>query len=267
MLSDFHVHTTYSADADAEPELQVRQAISLGMKELCITDHYDYDSSQPDYVLVADLSRYQPHLERLQNQYRDQIRLNIGIELGLQLREQEALAQTAAGYPYDYIIGSSHLVDGQDPWYREMFHGRSERDAYERYFEVTLQRVRRMDCFDAFGHLDYIVRYGPNTNQYYSYDAYREWIDPILTTLIAGGKALECNTGGLKYGLGHPNPAEDVLRRYRELGGELLTVGSDAHQVQHLGYSFRQLPELLKSCGFRYYTIYHQRTPEMIPLE
>lgn len=266
MLSDFHIHTTYSPDSDAAPQLQIEQAISLGMRELCVTDHYDYDSGNPDYAFVADLSRYLPHMEQLREEYRNRIRLNIGIELGLQLHEQEHLSQVAAQYPYDFIIGSSHLIDGLDPWYPDYFQNRSERSAYERYFEVTLERIRQMDCFDVFGHLDYIVRYGPNTNQFYSYEAYREWIDPILRTLIEKGKGLECNTGGLKYGLGHPNPTGDVLRRYRELGGEILTVGSDAHAVQHLGYEFSRLPELLKSCGFRYYTVYHQRRPEFVPL-
>ena len=157
-------------------------------------------------------------------------------------------------------------MDSKDPYYPEFFDGYTEREAYEKYFSVSLARIRQIDCFDVLGHLDYVVRYGPNRNQYYSYEAYQEYIDPILKTLIEKGRGLECNTAGFKYGLGHPNPTEDILRRYRELGGEILTVGSDAHRPEHIGYDFHRLPELLKACGFRYYTIYHNRKPEFLPL-
>ena len=88
----------------------------------------------------------------------------------------------------------------------------------------------------------------------------------ILVELIRRGKGLECNTGGLKYGLRHPNPTEEVLVRYRDLGGEILTVGSDAHKPEHLGYDFDYCRELLKRCGFKYYTVFHQRKPVFLPL-
>ena len=88
----------------------------------------------------------------------------------------------------------------------------------------------------------------------------------ILEVLIAQGRALECNTGGYKYGLGEPNPSASVLKRYRELGGELITIGSDAHESRHLGYAFSQANSLLKECGFRYYTVYQNRKPCFYPL-
>ena len=91
-------------------------------------------------------------------------------------------------------------------------------------------------------------------------------IDEILRILIQSGRGIEINTAGLKYGLGHPNPHERILKRYRELGGELLSVGSDAHRPEHLAYEFDKVPELLLSCGFRYYTEYRQRKPEQITL-
>ena len=90
----------------------------------------------------------------------------------------------------------------------------------------------------------------PTRNQNYSYEAYQDLIDPILKTLIEKGKGLECNTGGLRYGLGHPNPCEDILRRYRQLGGEILTIGSDAHSPEQVGYGFQTASRLLAACGF-----------------
>ena len=123
-----------------------------------------------------------------------------------------------------------------------------------------------MKSYDTLGHLDYIVRYGPNKNQNYSYEAYASYIDPILQFLIEQHKCLEVNTAGLKYGLGHPNPEESVLKRYRELGGTLITIGSDAHRPEHIAYDFDKLESILKELGFRSYTIFRQREPVEMPL-
>jgi histidinol-phosphatase (PHP family) len=205
-------------------------------------------------------------MEKIRQEYDGKIRVNCGVELGLQNHIKEYLDELVRKYSFDYIIGSSHFIDTIDPYLPVYFEGRSERAAYERFFEISLSRVRNLDCFDSYGHLDYVVRYGPNRNRDYSYREYQDYIDPILKTLIEKGKGLECNTGGLKYGLGHPNPTEEILRRYRELGGEILTIGSDAHAPQHIGYDFSLIPDMLKACGFRYYTIFRERRPVFLPL-
>ena len=114
--------------------------------------------------------------------------------------------------------------------------------------------------------MDFIVRYGPNQNREYSYEAYADYIDPILRHLIENGKCLEVNTGGFKYGLGEPNPCAGVLRRYRELGGELLTIGSDAHDPKHLCFDFDRAQALLLDLGFRYYAVFQKRKMELLPL-
>ena len=137
---------------------------------------------------------------------------------------------------------------------------------YRHFFEVTLKRLESYDCFDSLGHLDFVVRYGPNKNRFYDFKTYGDIISAILELLIRKDKALEVNTGGFKYGLGHPNPCEDILKRYRELGGRLLTVGSDAHVPGFVGYEFDRTAELLKELGFREYALYRRRVPEMLPL-
>ncbi len=265
MLCDFHLHTSFSGDSDTPPEDQILKAAALNMPRICVTDHHDMDVvSDCDFTL--DLPKYFPAMEALREQYRDQIRIEIGIELGLQNHIAQKLHETAVSYPFDFIIGSCHFIDGQDPYFPAFFQGKSEKEAYRRFFEVTLKRVEKLDCFDSLGHLDYVVRYGPAKNRYYDPKEYFDIIEPILRILVHRGKALECNTGGLHYGLGHPNPCEEILRRYRELGGELITVGSDAHVPSRLGYDFDYVRDLLKACGFSHYTVYHQRKPEFLPL-
>jgi histidinol-phosphatase (PHP family) len=116
--------------------------------------------------------------------------------------------------------------------------------------------------FDVYGHIDYVVRYGPNKNRFYTYEKYSDVIDEILRTLIARGKGIELNTAGFKYGLGHPNPTEEILARYRELGGEILTIGSDAHAPEQIAYDFAKVTEILRQAGFRFYTVFTARKPE-----
>ena len=100
----------------------------------------------------------------------------------------------------------------------------------------------------------------------YSYKQYADIIDEILKLLIEKGKGIEINTGGFKYGLGHPNPTEDIIARYRELGGEIITVGADAHKPEHVAFDFEKVSGILKEAGFSYYTVFKNRKPEFVKL-
>ncbi|MCI8550251.1 MAG: histidinol-phosphatase HisJ family protein [Lachnospiraceae bacterium] len=263
---DSHLHTSFSVDSDTPPEIQIERAIALGMPSLCITDHQDFDGPPDIKDFTFDTKAYWKALLPLKEAYRGKIDLRIGVELGLQTGIPSDLAAYAASQPFDFIIGSIHFCDGMDPYYPKYYEGRTEDAAYRAYFEEELKNFKAYDCFDSAGHLDYIVRYGPNKNTFYTYEKFRDIFDEILKLLIQRGQGLECNTAGFKAGLGHPHPTEAILKRYRELGGEILTLGSDAHRPEHLAFHFDQIGDLLKSCGFRYYTIFKGRKPEFLPL-
>lgn len=269
VLCDCHLHTEFSGDSDTPLRTQLERAISLGMKELCITDHHDYDSWFCEENFELDLPPYLEALRRVREEYRGRLQVNIGIELGLQVHTADYLRwfDQEYGREFDFVIGSSHFVDNMDPYYPDYWEKAGEQAGLERFFQVSLERVRRLsDVFDSYGHLDYPIRYTPEKNAFYSYEKYRELIDPILRELIARGKALECNTGGYKYGLGQPNPCREILARYRELGGELITIGSDAHVPDYVGYAFPECRKLLKDCGFRYYAVFRERRANMLAL-
>ena len=261
MYSDCHLHTEFSGDCETPVREQIETAIALGMKELCITDHHDYDAECSDTDFTLDVEHYLPALKKYQEEYQDRINLLIGIEFGLQPHLTDYEQDFFSRYNFDFVIGSTHFIDNADPYCPCFFEGRSEQDAYSRYFEVQAENIRRFRHYDSAGHLDYIFRYGPDQNRNFRYSIYADYLDDILKTLISRGKGLECNTAGLRKGLGQPNPHLDIIRRYRELGGEIITLGSDAHVSRDIGYRFEEAGKLLTDCGFSYYTTFHNQKP------
>ena len=282
--ADCHLHTSFSGDSTAPMEQMIEQAIRLGLSRLCFTEHLDWDypapkpqgadsageatRNGPQNPLSLDLPAYFKRFEELSAHYRSQIELRFGIELGMIDSGYAAYHTLLQRYPFDFVIASSHLVDRLDPYYPEFWQSyrqkgnEAARLGVERYFASTLEHLIAYQNFDTYAHLDYIIRYAPGKRSY-SYAEYADSLDAILKRLIELEKALEVNTGGYKYGLGVPNPQPEVLRRYRELGGELITIGSDAHAPEHIAYDFAVCRELLSSLGFRYYAVYDKRSRNM----
>lgn len=269
MFWDTHMHCHFSADSNSTPASMANGAIAKGLSGICFTDHIDYDyPNRPEDPIIFefDLAEYKSSMQKLQLQYADRLPILCGIELGLQPHLSKKHTRLLQEHSFDFVIGSSHVVHGKDPYYASFYEGRTEEEAYREYFLSILENIQSFHDFDVYGHIDYAVRYGPNKNIDYSYKKYADIIDEILKQLIALGKGIEVNTAGFRYGLGHPNPCEDILIRYRELGGEILTLGADAHEPEWIGYCFDKLPQLLKACGFSYYTLFKNRKAEFIPL-
>lgn len=270
MLWDTHMHTAFSTDSEASPESMIEASIELGLGGICITDHMDYDypkehpEDEPEFIL--DTPVYFPTIQKLGQQYKDKIKVLTGIELGLQPHLTAKHQELVSRYDFDFVIGSSHVIHGKDPYYSRFFEGKTEQQAYQEYFESILENLAVFDNFDVYGHIDYVVRYGPNRNLEYSYQKYADVIDAILEKLIDMGKGIEINTGGFKYGLGHPNPTEDIINRYHELGGEIITIGADAHKPEHVAFDFAKVPDILKAAGFQYFTVFEKRKPTFLPL-
>lgn len=263
MKADFHTHTNFSTDAarNSAPEVMIQSAIQHGLETICITDHMDPDFDDIGEEFVFDTEAYFQTLLPLQEKYRDQIEVLIGVEFGLQPHLGEKAKEYVNKYPFDYVIGSTHVLHGLDPYIRDNFKDHTDKQLYREMFEETLINIQNVKDFDSMGHLDYIVRYGLEREKSYSYEENSDVIDAILKCLIQNGKGLELNTAGLKYGLPFAHPYPAILKRYRELGGEIITVGSDGHKPEHLAYDFHVVNDLLLGCGFKYYTEFRKRKP------
>lgn len=264
MLYDYHTHTQFSGDSDTPVRAMLDQAVALGLKEICITDHIDYDYPNDPDLFIFDIEEYFSVLTSLQKEYKPLISVRIGMEYGLMPHLGERLKHLATSYPFDFIIGSSHVVDHTDPYYPEYWKDKSEEEGILRYFESILENLDSCSDFDVYAHIDYIIRYVPSKRKNYAYKTYQEIIEQCLKRLISMGKGIEINTAGFKYGLEEPNPKVEIIQRYKELGGEIITVGSDGHQPEHLAYDFWRVHNILEMCGFHYLTVFHNRKAEFI---
>lgn len=267
-LSDCHLHCHFSSDSEASPESMIDNAVRLGLSHICFTDHNDYDYPKEDgkTVFLLDLDAYLEKISVLKKIYKDKIDVRIGVEQGLQPNLCEQINNYDPAHRLDFIIGSTHLVDGSDPYYPSFWEHHSPKESICTYFENIYKSICCCDNFDVYGHLDYVVRYAPKKDADYQPADYTDLLDMILKKLIENGKGIEINTAGLRYGLKEANPCCFILKRYRELGGEILTTGSDAHKPQDMAFAFDIIVDLLKDCGFSYYTLFHQRKPEFIRL-
>lgn len=197
--ADFHMHTSFSSDSETMPEKMVEEAIRMGLKTICFTDHQDFDFPGEETLFLFDTDTYFRKMKKLREMYQDKIDIRIGVEIGLQPHFGNAYKEYVSSYPFDFVIGSVHVVNRMDPYYGEFFEDKTDAEAYRQAFLETLTDIRAIKDFDVLGHIDYIVRYGKEKEKYYSYTKFSDEIDEILKYLIAHGKGIELNTAGFKW--------------------------------------------------------------------
>ena len=272
ITADQHTHCLFSTDSEATPESMIKGAIEKGLTHLCLTDHMDLDypgTTKENPLFEFNLSEYFAALMPLKEAYSNKLSLGIGIELGLRPGREDlnlAMHQMLNHHPFDFVLGSVHLLDNDDPYYESYWNGRSAKDILTKYFNDMLTSFKEYDNFDSLGHLDYLIRYIPPFcgSKDYAYKEYAEVIDEIFKLLINKNKALEINTAGLIKGLPCFHPKLEVLKRYLALGGELITIGSDGHSPDKIATEFTKTEDFLKSLNVPGYYVYKNRKPEFV---
>ena len=265
-MLDYHLHTTYSEDSIIPPDELCRIALAAGLKEIAITDHMDIDwPFKPYRYEIDDMDKYIAAVRELQKAYDGKLTIRLGVEFGLRPHTLEKFREIAK-YPFDFIIGSIHIVDGMDPFMKEYYEHRNKEKSYTDYYETIYKLITAFDEYSVLGHLDYLRRYCV-----YPYDERDhliglDIIEEILRHLIHAGKGIEVNTSGFRHCSGQSLPHPDILKLYRSLGGEILTLGSDAHEPRYISYETRRAIEMIKNCGFEYLTSFSKRQPIFIKL-
>lgn len=266
-MYDYHTHSFFSDDSDTPIEDMIEAAIFKGVKEMAITDHYDPGYPDPDFPFLIDFDKYLETLLNVEKKYANQIKIIKGIELGIQNGETMDLINKAAkALPYDFIIGSVHAIDHID-LYKSYFGGdRPAHEGLKRCYEYVYECLTEFKDFDVMGHINIIDRYVPN-QEIPSYAPYMDHIEAILKLLIENGKGIEFNASCFRYLKdGRTTPSKEILTLYKDLGGEILTYGSDAHVTKDIVDHYDFVMDLFRNIGFKYLTTFEKRKPSFIRL-
>lgn len=271
MFVDYHVHTDYSDDSDYPMEDVVKDAIRLGMDEICFTDHVDYgakvdwDSGEKIpycaglLMVNVDYPAYATEIRRLRDQYADQITVKMGLEFGMQKHTVPQFEALYKRYPFDFIILSVHQIEDKGFWSQEFQQGRTQKEYNERYYEELLYLVKHYQNYSVLGHLDLVLRY--DKLGIYPFRYVKHYVEEILAEVIRNGKGIEINTSSHRYGLSVATPSREILTMYHEMGGKILTLGSDSHAPAHLGTYMEESKKLLKEIGFQHFCTFEKMQP------
>ena len=271
MLADYHVHTDYSDDSDYRMEDVVVDAIKLGLNEICFTDHVDYgikcdwDSGlkikyrNGEPLANVYYPQYMKEIRAMQYLYGSKIDIRIGLEFGIQTDTIPMFYSLYNRYEFDFIILSIHQVDNKEFWNQSFQRGKTQQEYNEKYYEEMLAVVQKYKDYSVLGHMDLIARY--DENGVYPFQKIKPLVEKILKIVIADGKGIEVNTSSHRYGLSDTTPSIEILKLYRELGGKIVTIGSDSHKPEHLGAYIKETKELLKNLGYTQFCTYDRMRP------
>ena len=231
-MFDFHMHSRVSFDGHDTGLAMALAAKAAGLKEICFTDHLDYDPLGKMGIMAFDTDAYNREYDGLEV---PGLIIRRGMEFGMTPDNLEQFREDLQRRPFDFVLGSVHFADDLDVYYADYWQGKTVFQAERRYLEATLDCVRAHDQFDVLAHLTYLGKARCHIDRRpLPYGEHRDVIDEILRTLAAKGKGLEINTSGMDR-CGAFLPSRDMVQRFRELGGEIVTVGSDAHQCARVG--------------------------------
>ena len=256
-MFDYHMHSTVSFDGISDAWEMAQAASRAGLAEICFTDHWDDGFLPEDPANVFTPEDYAEAYDTLRA---EGVKIRRGVEFGMTVWNRERLRKLLRTRHFDFVIGSVHYVKEGDPYYAEFWQGQTVDEAFRGFLEETLRCVKVHDDFDVLGHLTYVCKSAHNpTPEPLRYEAYPELCDEIMRVLVQKGKGMEINTRGVDR-VGVCLPDATILRRFRELGGEIVTVGSDAHSYDRVGQYAGEALEILKDI-FGYVCTFEDRKP------
>ncbi|MBR4830251.1 MAG: histidinol-phosphatase HisJ family protein [Bacilli bacterium] len=268
---DSHVHSKISHDGKSHFIEHMVEARIKHIEELTFTEHFDDYTGTDSMLSTLDVDNYKKEYLRFKDD--SLVKTNFGIEIGLRPESYDLITTMCKKHSFDFIIGSSHITCGKDMAYdKSFFEGITPKEAIIKYFNEVLTNILTYnDEFDVYGHLDYVIRYViknyGNSMDRISYNEFKECLDTILNALIKKDKGIEINTSGIRYGLGTPHPNIEIIKRYKELGGKIITMGSDAHSFKDLASNFDDAYDILEESGFDEFAVYHNRRPKFIKIK
>lgn len=267
-IIDLHTHTDNSFDGNHSTMFLCETAYMKGLRAVAFTDHLEIDGFYKGHF---DRTAIQSYFEvaKARSAFSGKLLVCVGAELGQAIYDKPIAEKLLETMKYDFVIGAIHNLPEAEDFYYMNFDDESidYMNLLRQYFEWEL-KLAQWAKFDTLAHLTYPLRYiVGNYKKPVDMSVFSEIIDEILLTLIKNEKALEINTAGLRQPIGVTSPDESIVKRYKELGGKLITIGSDAHYAEHLGAGIDKGYELALRCGFDKIAVYQDRVPTLIPIE
>ncbi len=257
MLANYHMHTNYSDDSSFKMEDVVKKSISCGLDEICITDHIDCMTGiNPHFPYKS----YEKEFNNCKQKYSDKINIKLGIEFGMQHSTIPQFEEIFKEADFDFVLMSCHLINDEWFWSNEFQTGKTQKQYNEQYYEEILRLVNSFDNYSVLGHLDVIRRY--DLNGEYEFEKVKPIVEAILKRVISQGKGIELNTSSYRYKLKDLMPSKNILKLYKELGGEIITIGTDSHYPEHVACHLQDAQNILQELGYKYFCTFNKMHPE-----
>ncbi|MEH7011490.1 histidinol-phosphatase HisJ family protein [Neobacillus niacini] len=261
-LMDYHHHTNHSFDSTASMVEVCKKAIENQIQEICFTEHFSVNSLAPTYGHMV-FEKYLNEIRYCQEQFHTQLTVKAGIELCEPHLLKDQYDETLQPLDLDFILGSVHNLNNQK---LRLALKEDHPTAYERYFNELYHMVSTADI-DIIAHFDLMKRYAYKEHGLYDYHEYQEIIEQILKKAIDRNIGIEINTSGLRTGLKQTLPSIEIIQQYKDLGGEILTIGSDSHTAESVGANLSDALSIAKECGFNYIYKFEKRNPIPVKIE
>ncbi|MEG1997102.1 MAG: histidinol-phosphatase HisJ family protein, partial [Clostridiales bacterium] len=260
---DYHVHSTISFDARVSLFEVCRAAVRIGAAGITFTEHVEFTRAD-EKGRIPDFGAYRRQIAAARESF-PQLEIGMGLEIGMYAGRKGEIEDIVGGGDWDFVLASLHTVGGLCAYNNDFTRGKDKQYAFRQYFDALYQIIEEIPCFDVAAHLDMIRRNNSVEDRSLNYADYADSLDAILKLLIHREQGLEVNTAGWRFGLGAPHPHGSILHRYKELGGKIVTCGSDSHNERVCDRIDEGYQWMLQN-GFRQLTLYRKRQPYFIDL-
>lgn len=264
LFADNHIHTLISGDSDQTIDTVCEDALKHGIERLCITEHADFEPGC-FYYRRFDYDKIKSMADYARKKYPSLV-IKTGAEIDYQINYLPEIFDFVMAYDLDYLLGSVHKIGGIPVVSDAFYTDKREEEAYTEYFQ-TLREMVCTNMFNCVAHLDFIKR---GANEYYGKfrpEKYKDLICDVLKETIKRDMTLEINTNGFHWkSLNDFYPDMEIIRWYKDLGGENINFASDSHKIHHLGYKIQEMYDLIRELGFDKITVYSNKVKEYIYL-
>jgi len=265
MFADYHVHSNFSPDSSELMENIVLRGIKDKIYEICFTDHVDFDSTDKSFNYEFNQNEYFEKIGQLKEKYGEYISLKYGVEMGLQPHILDRCKKFVDNKPFDFVIASMHGCRKLDFYLGDFFKKFDPEEAIFQYYDELNEMVSSYDSYNVIGHIDIYKRYQPECMKV-DFTRYRDSAEKVFKNIISKGKGIEINTSGLRGNINETLPSNNLIKLYYELGGKIVTLGSDSHDSMTLCDGFNEILSVLKNIGFKEVFTFDKMTPKPLKI-